>query len=119
MRSKHLMIVDDHEDILFFLEQGIRQTWPNIFVTTVKCGPDALQHLKKTTVDMMLIDYKMPGMNGLELAKAVRKIAPKTRIVMMSSIDPPELKTVSGPYDAYLGKPFGISAIRPLVTAYQ
>lgn len=117
MRSKHLMIVDDHEDILFFLEQGIRQMWPNIFVTTVKCGPDALQYLKKTTVDMMFIDYKMPGMNGLELAKAVRKIAPETQIVMMSSIAPPELKRMSGPYDAYLDKPFGISAIQPLMVA--
>lgn len=117
MISKHLMIVDDHEDILFFLEQGIRQTWPNFFVTTVKCGQDALQYLKKSTVDMMFIDYKMPGMNGLELAKAVRKIAPKTRIVMMSSVDPPELRETSGPYDVYLDKPFGISAIQPLVTS--
>ena len=117
MIPKHLMIVDDHEDILFFLEQGIRQTWPNFSVITMKSGLDALQYLKKAPVDLMLIDYKMPGMNGLELAEAVRKIAPKTRIIMMSSVDPPELKMTTGPYDAYLDKPFGISAIRPLVTA--
>lgn len=112
------MIVDDHEDILFFLEQGIRQTWPNYLVTTAKNAQDALQYLKRNTVDLMLIDYKMPGMNGLELAEYVRGIAPRTMIVMMSSVDPPELKSQPGPFDAYLGKPFGISAIRPLVTAF-
>ena len=118
MIAKHLMIVDDHEDILFFLEQGIRQTWPNFLVTTAKNAQDALQYLKRNTVDLMLIDYKMPGMNGLELAEYVREIAPRTMIVMMSSVDPPELKSQPGPFDAYLGKPFGISAIRPLVTAF-
>ena len=112
------MIVDDHEDILFFLEQGIRQTWPNYLVTTAKNAQDALQYLKRNTVDLMLIDYKMPDMNGLELAECVKQIAPRTTIIMMSSIDPPELKSQPGPYDAYLDKPFGISAIRPLMAAF-
>ncbi|HMQ50815.1 MAG TPA: response regulator [Anaerolineae bacterium] len=112
---KHLLIVDDHEDILFFLEQGIRQVWPNFIVTTAKNGYEALRHLSQTAVDLMIIDYYMPGMDGLELAKTVRRIAPATRIVMMSSIEPP-LIDESQPYDGFLDKPFGISAIQPFLS---
>lgn len=119
MQSKHLLIVDDQEDLLFFLEQGIRQVWPDYTVITANNGHDALECLQKVSVDLVLVDYHMPGMNGLELAQAVRRLAPNICIVMMSSVNPPEMKNGFRPYNAYLNKPFSISAIQPFVAACQ
>jgi DNA-binding response OmpR family regulator len=117
MHYKHVLIVDDNEDILFFLECGIRQTWPQYDVTTATDGLLALERLQKRPVDLMLIDYKLPGMNGLELAETVRQIAPNTRIVMMSANKPVDLEDRMAPLQlaGYIDKPFRVSEIQRFV----
>jgi DNA-binding response OmpR family regulator len=66
----------------------------------------------------MLIDYKLPGMNGLDLAQAVRQIAPQTQIVMMSASKPADLedRVASLQLAGYVDKPFRVSEIRRFVT---
>jgi DNA-binding response OmpR family regulator len=119
MHDKHVLIVDDNEDILFFLECGIRQTWPQYEVSTAINGFTALEYLQKQPIDLMLIDYRLPGMNGLELAEMVRRVAPATQIVMMSANKPLDLEDKMAPLQlaGYLDKPFRLSEIQKFVTA--
>ena len=117
MRHKHLLIVDDNEDILFFLACGIQQMWPHYEVATAVDSSTALEQLEKSSFDLMLIDYKLPGMNGLELARMVCEIAPQTQIVMMSahkSIDL-EDRMAMLKLAGFVGKPFLVSEIQKFI----
>lgn len=117
MPYKHVLIVDDNEDLLFLLECSIRQSWPYYEVSTAINGFTALERLQKRPVDLMLIDYSLPGMNGLELAETVRQIAPNTCIVMMSANKPIDLEDKMAPLQlaGYIDKPFRVSEIQRFV----
>ncbi|MCB9223925.1 MAG: response regulator transcription factor [Crocinitomicaceae bacterium] len=47
-------------------------------------GKELLFELHKQDVDVVLIDYKMPDMNGLEVTESIKKMSPSTRILIMS-----------------------------------
>jgi DNA-binding response OmpR family regulator len=117
MSCKHVLIVDDNQDILFFLEWGIKRMWPHYQVTAVGEGFAALQQLRQGSVDLMLVDYRLPDMTGLELAQTVRAISPETQIVMMSANKPADLDEKMAPLKlaGYVNKPFQVSEIQRFV----
>ncbi len=47
-------------------------------------GPSALDWVRSADIDILITDVVMPEMNGIELAKAIKSISPKTRIVLHS-----------------------------------
>lgn len=59
-------------------------------VTTAKDGEEALKEFKKNTYPIVLTDIKMPNMDGVTLTKEIKKIAPKTHVVVMSAYDDKE-----------------------------
>ncbi len=54
-------------------------------VETASNGPSAIDIFKVRPFDLVLLDYYMPAMNGAEVARAMRTIRPKARIVMLSA----------------------------------
>lgn len=83
-----LLLVDDEEIIL----RGLRQTidWTRLgysIVGTAMTGNEALEFVEQTPPDVILTDISMPGMNGIELLKAVRKRHPSVRLVLLSGYD--------------------------------
>jgi YesN/AraC family two-component response regulator len=107
MNKKQILIVDDDIGLLYALERGTNIYHPNYQVVTATNGIMALNHLRMQSFDLMVTDYKMPGMNGLDLAQTTRQISPTTHIVLMSG-NPDSLKdSVSRLHlDGYLEKPF-------------
>ncbi|MBI3195729.1 MAG: response regulator, partial [Ignavibacteriae bacterium] len=55
--------------------------------TTFASGEDALQQLSKTTTppNIVLLDIRMEGMNGLEVLQRIRKLHPETLVIMMTN----------------------------------
>jgi len=69
--KKKILIVDDEEDIRSVVKTVLGNKGYEI--TTAKNGEDALANLKKTKFDLVLIDFFMPKMSGIDLVKAIRK----------------------------------------------
>lgn len=71
-------------------------------------GPTALQLAKTLDPDIVLLDVVMPGLNGLEVCRALRDGSPATRIVMLTGrgTAEDELDGVAAGAHAYLRKPF-------------
>jgi CheY-like chemotaxis protein len=51
---------------------------------TATCGADALEHFSRHKIDLVVTDYKMPRMNGVELIVRLREVAPHTPVVLIS-----------------------------------
>jgi DNA-binding response OmpR family regulator len=113
MSQIKILIVDDDKEFLELVRIALRVCCPDCQIEAAFSGSTALNLLDLTKqaqpIDLMLIDYGMPQMNGLELALTVRKNWPKTHIVLMSNNKATlEAGANSLAYDDYLVKPFAL-----------
>lgn len=80
----HLLIVDD-EDII---RRGLQTLdWASVGITEVSVAPDGAQArdlLQKENVDVVVSDIRMPGLDGLELARYVATHAGHTRMILLT-----------------------------------
>ena len=80
-----VLIVDDSPDVRrivrTFLERGATFT----VCGEASDGPEAIKKTEALKPDLVLLDLLMPGMNGIETAKVLRRLLPKTQIVIFSS----------------------------------
>jgi two-component system response regulator NreC len=79
-----VLLVDDH----VVMRQALRmllEAQPELdVVADVENGRQAVQFVEKLQPDVVLMDVVMPGLNGLEATRQIRRIAPATRVVMLS-----------------------------------
>ena len=84
-KKKRVMFVDDEPNILASLWRVFRKDGFEIYLA--HNGWDALNKLRKNPVDLVVSDYRMPGMSGLELLEEVRKQYPQTKGMILSAYD--------------------------------
>ena len=115
-----VLVVDDDDDIReYFVDIAMRF---NITCDTASCGEEAIGLIQSgKKYDMCFIDWKMPGMNGIELSRRIREIdADESVIIMISSVEWQEIETEanSAGIDNFLPKPIFPSAFIECVNKY-
>lgn len=84
-------------------------------VHTAYSGADALEHCRTSVFDFVLLDMKLPDMQGLDVARLIRLQSPATgRLIAITGHDPLETKRsdVQGLLDAIITKPVNFKALR-------
>lgn len=95
MSEKRVLVADDEAHILNVVSFKLRNA--GLEVITARDGTEAFELAKSEVPDLMIVDYQMPGMNGLELCLALREEAGTAHIpaVMLTArgldIEQPEL----------------------------
>lgn len=110
-----LLIVDDEEHVRTSLACWFREEGFEVF--TAASGREALQVLTREGAEILLVDIKMPGMDGLELQRKVRELAPDATVIMMTAyaaVDTAVQAMKEGAYD-YIVKPFDPEDLSRLV----
>jgi DNA-binding NtrC family response regulator len=105
-KSVNIMVVDDEEIVRSSLTSWLEEDGYN--VEAVESGKKALERLPAKSWDLMLVDLKMPGMDGLQLMEEVRKTHPDMLIIIMTAyatVDTAVKAMKQGAYD-YFVKPF-------------
>lgn len=83
MPEKSKILVVDDEDALRTVLSG-ELVSEGYDVRTAADGDDAISNLQKENFDLVLLDIKMPRMNGFEVLKFVKEKYPRTRVVMLT-----------------------------------
>lgn len=117
MSHKRILIVDDEESILTVLKGSLKKLGPDYQVVTVTDGFAALDKLLEQPFDLVVTDYNMAQMDGLELMEAVRYAQPDARIIMITAYGYEALEKEVQRLKAYryLTKPLDINDFRQLV----
>ncbi len=108
MADERILIADDEDGLRWVLEKGFRGA--GYQVTAVKDGAAALREAEAQRFDMILLDIRMPGIDGLTLLKQVRERRPDAQVVIMTAHGTMETAVQAmqdGAYD-YLAKPFDL-----------
>ncbi len=115
--SRHLLIVDDEHEILKALANFLGKLCDEYTVDTASNGADALEKIKESPYELIITDYMMPSMNGLELAKAAREISPDTKVVLITAYGNKELRSSVKELnlEGFIDKPFSMAQIREIV----
>jgi DNA-binding NarL/FixJ family response regulator len=79
-----VLLVDDHAVIRQALDLWLSTLAELEVIGFVENGREAVQVVERMRPDVVLMDVVMPGLNGLEATRQIRKIAPATKVVMLS-----------------------------------
>lgn len=82
-----VLLVDDHALVREGLEGVIAKCDDLVVVGSVGSGPEALALCRQQDVHVVLLDMRMPGMDGLEVLAALRQEKPSAAVVMLTSED--------------------------------
>jgi len=83
-RRIRIILVDDHAVIRQALRMLLEAQPELEVVADVENGREAVQAAERLRPDVVLMDVVMPGLNGLEATRQIRKVSPSTRVVMLS-----------------------------------
>ena len=106
-----ILVVDDDKDILSAMEQILRMA--NHDVKTAPTGDQAWRLFKDNGVAAVVTDYRMPGMDGLELADKVHQARPELPIIMVTAYNDEHLERQAAERGvaAIIRKPFDLTTL--------
>ena len=81
MEKKKILICDDEEGVRESLKLILEDNYSLSFSAT---GNEALEKVKNESPDIVILDIKMPKMNGLETLKEIKKTSPNTKVIIAS-----------------------------------
>lgn len=113
--NTNLLVVDD--------QMGVRRLLYEAFmsegykVDMASSGFEAVAKVKEEIPDLILMDMKMPGMNGLEALQEIQRLKINVKVIMMTAYGELEIVTEAMKLGVieYITKPFDINEMRKLV----
>jgi DNA-binding NarL/FixJ family response regulator len=86
-----VLIVEDQPLTLVGIKLSLAEIPGFQLIGEATSGPDAVSEALRLTPNVILMDIELPRMDGIEAAKAIKKLLPKTRIIMFTSHTSPSL----------------------------
>lgn len=106
---KKVLVVDDEDDVRLFLQDFLSER--DLEVSSATSGEEALEMIKDSPPDIVLLDLMMPGMDGLECLQEIKEIQPGMNVIMITALNDDARVTKAKKLGAhnYILKPFSLS----------
>ncbi|MFH1037998.1 MAG: response regulator [PVC group bacterium] len=118
MFSKKILIVDDEKQVRELLVQYFQRL--GFSVNAVSSGKEALRKMEDFIPNLVLLDYMMPGVDGLALFPEIKELFPFAKVIILTGRGSEEIavRALKAGVDDYITKPFELSRIRDAVRYY-
>ena len=108
---KHILIIEDEEGIIQFLTQGLEEEGYQI--SSASDGVSGLELFQNQKFDLVLLDWMLPKMTGVEICKKIRELNTKVPIIFLTAKDTVQ-ETIEGLKSGandYIKKPFSFEEL--------
>ncbi|GAB4485993.1 MAG: hypothetical protein Fur0016_26800 [Anaerolineales bacterium] len=106
-----VLIVDDQREISRLLKSAMETIEQGLEVSEARSGEEAILEARRKQVDLLIADFRLPGMSGAELMKKFRLINPHIKIIMITGVTDPRLlqEAQAAEAEAFFTKPISIA----------
>lgn len=112
MKQYMIMVIDDEKIVCDMAKMSLEHEG-YIVETFLNAGP-ALERLKEKRFDVVVTDYKMKGIDGMEVLRTVKERYPETRVIMITAFANLDaaIEALRGDVDNFFPKPVKISELK-------
>jgi len=100
MRPFRTLLVEDNAAFRQTLFDILSAQFPSIVIEEAADGKEAFQKIDSVLPNLIFMDIKLPGENGLQLTQKIKAIHPEVTIIMLTSYDLPEYREAAYQYGA-------------------
>jgi len=111
-----ILIVDDEKDMCNFVSKFIKED--GYHSETVHKGKQALGKIKKKRYDLIILDYRLPDISGLEVLREISQLRPKLPVIMISAYGNEAIEEKANKLGAiaFLDKPFDLLKLSTIMS---
>lgn len=115
----NVLIVDDQAGVRYLLEILVKESGHKAY--TAQNGVEALEKVLAIKPDLIFMDVRMPIMGGLEALGKIKKISPRTEVIMMTAYSADDTATLALKKGAIrcMSKPFDVEEIKNLLEEFK
>ncbi len=84
-----ILLVDDHREVTRLLRSTLDTLGYDLHVVEAPSGEEALLEISRRKIDLLVVDYRLPGINGIELIEKARARQPDIKIIVISAVQDP------------------------------
>lgn len=110
--KKRVLLVDDHPKLANVVRIALRLA--GFEVTTASSGQEGLEFVRANHFDVMLLDIRMPGMNGFEVLREIRRFSRMPVIAFSATVEYSTRALESGA-NAFIPKPFRMDQLTEVI----
>ena len=116
-RPPAVVVIDDDPPVVILLHRVLRDLDIGHDIVTTSDSREVLAQLAARPVPLVIADYSMPGMDGLQLTDAIKARNSNTRVALITAYATPALAQQASAHfvDYYLPKPFPLEAFEQMV----
>jgi two-component system response regulator (stage 0 sporulation protein F) len=117
-QRKQILVVDDEKLVRWSLREALKQDY---LVRVASSAEEALEMLPRLRrLDGVLVDVRLPGMDGLDFSRQARAVWPQAKIFVMTAYNhSTAARDAFGIHaDAYLAKPFSLDTVRDMLASH-
>ena len=105
-----ILIIDDDPKVSWILNEGLGDTYD---ILSAKDGLEGLQMVSKTRPNLVLLDIKMPGMEGLEVLDKIKSMDRPTEVIMLSGHGETKnvVESIKRGASEFINKPFDVKEV--------
>jgi CheY-like chemotaxis protein len=90
MAAKRILLVDDQRDITRMLRVALDALGRGYVIVDAPSGEEALLEVGRGGIDLLITDFRLPGINGLEVIKRLHKTNPESKVIVISGMSDPD-----------------------------
>lgn len=116
-QDRHILLVEDEPDVASFVQQGLAEE--GYEVSWVETGQRGLEYVRQGSIDLVLLDIRLPDLSGLEVCERLRLHRPELPVLMLTALDAVEdrVRGLRAGADDYLPKPFAFDELLARIEA--